>query len=94
MKLKLPSLQPCLWRRTSRQLQLTVVSSEHLNCPEFHEILPKSSLVSKVSPFDFEFCVILIYILKVSDRAGDLQVTFSFHISCVGVSLFSLLKKC
>ena len=31
-----------------------------------------------------------------SDRAGDMQVTFSFHISClgVGVSVFSLLKKC
>ena len=28
-----------------------------------------------------------------SDRAGDVQVTFVYHISCVGVSLFSLLKK-
>ena len=28
-----------------------------------------------------------------SDRAGDMQVTFSFHISCVGVSVFSLLKS-
>ena len=48
----------------------------------------------KVSPFDFEYCVILNYRLKVSDRAGDVQVTFVFHISCVGVSVFSLLKKC
>ena len=28
-----------------------------------------------------------------SDRAGDVQVTFVFHISCVGVSVFSLLKS-
>ena len=46
-----------------------------------------------MSPFDFEYCVILIYRLKVSDRAGDMQVTFSFHISCVGVNVFSLLKS-
>ena len=78
----------------SAQLQLTVVSSEHLNCPEFRKILPKSKLVSKVSTCDFEYCVILFHILKVSDRAGDMQVTFGFHISCVGVSLFSLLKEC
>ena len=57
-------------------------------------ILPKILSVIKVSPYDFEYCVILIYRLKVSDRAGDLQVTFSFHIRCVGVSVFSLLKKC
>ena len=44
--------------------------------------------------YDFEYCVILIYRLKVSDRAGDVQVTFVFHISCVGVSVFSLWKKC
>ena len=48
----------------------------------------------KGSPLDFEYCVILIYRLKVSDRAGDVQVTFVFYISCVGVSVFSLLKKC
>ena len=29
-----------------------------------------------------------------SDRAGDVQVPFNSHISCVGVSVFSLLKKC
>ena len=28
-----------------------------------------------------------------SDRAGDVRVTFVFHISCVGVSLFSLLTN-
>ena len=28
-----------------------------------------------------------------SDRVGDMQVTFSFHMSCVGVSVFSLLKS-
>ena len=54
----------------------------------------KSLLVIKGSPLDFEYCVILIYRLKVSDRAGDVQITFVFHISCVGVSVFSLLKKC
>ena len=27
------------------------------------------------------------------DWAGDMQVTFSFHIGCVGVRVFSLLKK-
>ena len=27
-----------------------------------------------------------------SDRTGDVQVTFVFHISCVGVSEFSLLS--
>ena len=35
-----------------------------------------------------------MYRLKVNDRAGDVQVSFSFHISCVGVSVFSLLKNC
>ena len=60
----------------------------------FGEILPKIYLVSKGSPLDFEYCVILIYRLKVSNRAGDVQVTFVFHISCVGVSVFSLSKKC
>ena len=29
-----------------------------------------------------------------SDRAGDVKVTFVFHINFVGVSLISLLKKC
>ena len=48
----------------------------------------------KGSPLHYEYCVILIYRLKVSDRAGDVQVTFVFRISCVGVSVFSLLKKC
>ena len=72
---------------------MTVVCSEHINCPEFEEILPLILLVNKVSPYDFEYCVISIYRLKVSDRAGDLQVTFSFHISCVRVSVFSLLKS-
>ena len=75
------------------QLQLSIVSNEHLNCPVFREILPKMFIGSKMSPFDFEYCVILIYRLKVCDRAGDVQVTFVFHISCVGVSVFSLLKK-
>ena len=28
-----------------------------------------------------------------SGRAGDVQVTFVFHVSCVGVSVFSLLKS-
>ena len=83
-----------MWLKTSRHLQLTVVSIEYLNCPESREILPKGQLVSKVSPFDFKYCVIVIYRLKVGDRAGDMQVAFSFHISCVGVSVFSLLKKC
>ena len=54
----------------------------------------KPNWLFKGSPLDFEYCVILIYRLKVSDRAGDVQVTFVFHISCVGVSVFSLLKKC
>ena len=62
--------------------------------PFFRYILPKSLLVIQGSPLDFEYCVILIYRLKVSDRAGNVQVLFVFHISCVGVSVFSLLKKC
>ena len=48
----------------------------------------------KLKPLDFEYCVILIYRLEVSDRAGDVQVTFVFQISCVGISVISLLKKC
>ena len=75
-------------------LQLSVVYNEHQKCPVFQEILPKTYLVIKGSPLDFEYCVILIYRLKVFDRAGDVQVTFVFYISCVGVSVFSLLKKC
>ena len=54
---------------------------------------PKSLLVSKVSPLDFEYYVILIYRLKLSDRACGMKVTFVFEISCVWVSVFSLLKK-
>ena len=73
-------------------MQLSVVYNEHQKCPFFREILPKSLLVDKVSPFDFEYFVILTYRLKVSDRAGDVQVTFVFHISCVGVSVFSLFS--
>ena len=76
------------------RLQLSVVNNEHQKCPFFGEILPKILLVIKGSPLDFEYCVILIYRLKVSDRAGDVQVIFVFHISCVGVSVFSLSKKC
>ena len=75
-------------------LHLLIVSNENLNCPVFREILPKSLVVSKVSPFDFEYYVILIYRHKVSDRDCDVKVTFVFNISCVGVSVFSLLKKC
>ena len=44
-------------------------------------------------PFDFKYCVISIYILKVSDRAGFVQV-FSFRTSNGGLSVFSLLKQC
>ena len=29
-----------------------------------------------------------------SDRAGDVQVTFSVRISCGGVSVVSLMKLC
>ena len=54
----------------------------------------KANWLLRVSPVDFEYCVILIYRLKVCDRASDVQVTFVFHISCVGVSVFSLLNKC
>ena len=46
-----------------------------------------------MSPFDFDYFVIMIYRLKMSDRAGNGQVTFSFLISCVEVSAFSLLKS-
>ena len=53
----------------------------------------KSLLVSKMSPFDFEYCVILIYRLKVCDRAGDVQVTFVFHTSHVeGQCIFTIEK--
>ena len=46
-------------------------------------------------PFHLDYCLILIYRLKVSDRAGFRQVTFGFHTNCCGgVSVFSLLKKC
>ena len=76
-----------------RRLQLSVVYNEQQKCPVFQEILPKGLLVIKGSPLDFEYCVILIYRLKVSDRASDVQVTFVFHMSCVGVSVFSILEK-
>ena len=62
-----------------------------LSC--FLRDLPKSLLISKVSPFDFEYYVILIYRVKVSDRGCDVKVTFVFNRSFVGVSVFSLLKK-
>ena len=66
-------------------MQLSVVYNEHQKCPVFQEILPKTLLVIKGSPLDFEYCVILIYRLK---------VIFVIHISYIGVSVFSLLKKC
>ena len=74
-------------------MQLSAVSSEHLNCPVFQEVLPKCLLVSKVSPFDFEYFVILLYMLKVHDSAGGSQVTFSFHISCVGGQRIFTIEK-
>ena len=46
-------------------------------------------------PFDLEYCLILIYRLKLSDRAGFRHVTFGFQTNCCGgVNVFSLLKKC
>ena len=54
---------------------------------------PKSLLVGEMSPFDFEYCVILIYRLKVCDRAGDMQVTFVFHISCAGAQCIFTIEK-
>ena len=33
----------------------------------------------EVSKFDFKCCVILIYILKMSDRAGKELITFGFY---------------
>ena len=53
----------------------------------------KSVLFSERFPFDFEYCVILIYRLKVSDRADDVQVTFVFHISCVGGQCIFTIEK-
>ena len=54
----------------------------------------KRLLVTNGSLFDFKYYVILIYRLKVSDRAGFIQVIFGFHLKCGGSSGFSLLKKC
>ena len=45
-------------------------------------------LLIRGSPLDFEYCVILINRLKVTDRAGNMQVTFVFHIICVGSVFF------
>ena len=57
------------------------------------EILQRMLLVIDVSPFDLEYCVI-IGLQTENERAGFVQVTFSFHTNCGGVSIFSLLKKC
>ena len=73
--------------------KITTCLNEYLNCSVFQEILSKSLLVFKVSPFDFGYCVILIYRLKVGDRAGDGQVTFSFHLSCVGGQYIFTIEK-
>ena len=54
----------------------------------------KEGKVIEVSPFGFKYCVIFIYRLKVSDRAGFVQISFGFHTNCGGLSEFSLLKKC
>ena len=74
---------------TLRQLQLSVVSNGH-QVVLFSERFRQKVywyIIIKVSAFRFEWCVILIYRLKWSDGAGYGQVTFSSHISCVGVSV-------
>ena len=45
-------------------------------------------LLIRGSPLDFEYFVILIKRLKVTDRAGNMQVTFVFRIICVGSVFF------
>ena len=53
----------------------------------------KANWLLRGRPLDFEYCVILIYRLKVSDRAGDVQVNFVFNISCVwGQCIFTIEK--
>ena len=61
-------------------LQLSAVFNEHQKCPVCQDILQRRYLVIELSPFDFKYCVILIYRLKVN----DMQVTFDFHTNCGG----------
>ena len=60
-------------------------------------MVTKSALFTKrfckdeVSPFDFKYCVLLIYRLKVSDRAAGFA-TLGLHKNYGGLSMFSLEK--
>ena len=53
----------------------------------------KKVIVYKVSPFNINHCVILIYRLKESDGTGFGLETFDYHTHCGRLSGFSLLKK-
>ena len=59
-------------------------------CPVSKEILLKSSLVINMDQIDFEYSGILIYRLKLSNRAHNGQVLYDYGIYCDRVSVFSL----
>ena len=54
----------------------------------------ESSWLMKCPLLILKKCVIFIYRLYVSGRAGFVQVNFGFHTHCGGLGVFSLLKKC
>ena len=46
-----------------------------------------------MSPIDFEYCAMLIYRLKLSNRVHYGQVLYDFQINCGDVSVYSLKKN-
>ena len=61
-----------------------LISTKTQKCPVFVEILRKIKLVINMFPIDFENCAILIYTLKLNDRAHYWQVFYGFPINCGG----------
>ena len=53
----------------------------------------RSRIFERTGPkLDFEYCVILIYRLKESDRSGDVQVTFVYLKGFFGQCIFTIEK--
>ena len=67
----------------------------HMICKEGNRLLKCPLLVLNiVSPFDFKYCVILIYRLKLSDRASSMLLIFGFHTHCCwGKRILSIEKS-
>ena len=75
-------------------MQLSAIFMSIKNVLFAKRFCKEGNLFIEVSPFDFKYCVILIYRQKVSDGTGFMQVNFGFHTNRGGLSVFPILKRC